>query len=120
MSEADLKRTCEDYLQLLQNGGKLIFLRLNSGNLVVSNPDGSYRRRIRGCPSGTADYIIIRSCLGESCILRIVDFIELKSVKGRQSPDQLAFEDLVTKQGCGYHIVRTLEELQLIITISQA
>ena len=47
MSEADLKRTVEDYLQIGQNQGKWIFLRLNAGDFIEVR--GNTRRRIKGC-----------------------------------------------------------------------
>ena len=117
ISEGDLKSAVRDYLQILQNQGKLIFLQLNAGDFIEVR--GNTRRRVRGCPAGTADYIVIRSCRsrfqGDSCILRLVDFIETKSRKGRQTPEQKEFQRLVGAQGCGYHLVRSLEELIAII-----
>ena len=119
LSEGDLKSVVQDYLQVQQNQGKLIFLQLFSGNLIFTNSDDSYRRRVRGCAAGTADYIVTRSA-GDSpaCIQRLVDFIELKSARGRQTPEQKEFQRLVEAQGCGYHIIKSLEELQKIIPLT--
>ena len=116
MSEADLKRTVADYLNVLQNQGKLMFLRLNAGSFILTDKDGNFRRRVQGVKAGTADFIVIRSCFEKSCIQRIVDFIELKSERGKQTKEQKEFQELAENNGCGYYIIRTLEELQLIIS----
>ena len=118
--EGDIKRTVADYLEIGQAQGRWVFLRLNSGNLIVSNPDGSYRRRIRGCPSGTADFIVIRLVIlhGTLAYMKpelVVDFIETKSTRGRQTKEQKRFEEEVIKQGCGYHLIRGLDELTAIL-----
>ena len=39
-------------------------------------------------------------------------FIELKTSKGRQSPDQKLFENRIKDEGCEYHVVRNIKQLQ--------
>jgi hypothetical protein len=113
LREADIKRAVEDYLQYGQNQGKWVFLRLNSGEFIEVR--GKTRRRIKGCPKGTADFLVITK--GEICLLPkcCCIFIEVKSSTGRQSPEQKNFEYLVEVQGAEYYIVRSVEELQKIL-----
>ena len=114
LKESELKQACEDYLQIQQNAGKLLYLRLNSGNLVVTNPDGSYRRRIRGCPKGTSDYIVIEAYDPDkpSCL---VYFLELKSSKGKTTEAQDKFAELVREQGAEYFVIRSIERLTEVL-----
>ncbi len=60
-SEAQLKKTVEDYLQYGANQGQWVFLRLNSGDFIETR--GETRRRIKGCPKGTADFLVIQAAL---------------------------------------------------------
>ena len=59
MLEKDLKRTVEDYLQYQQNQGKLVYLRLNAGDFIEVR--GETRRRVKGCPKGTADFLVLQN-----------------------------------------------------------
>jgi len=101
MREADLKRTCEDYLQIQQNLGGLMFLRLNSGDAFREY--GGRKYRIKLCPEGTADFYVLKKS-------RSI-FIELKGDKGKQSDEQTAFEQAVRRQGADYFVVRDTEDL---------
>ena len=125
ISEAQLKASISDYLQFLQNLGRLIFLRLNAGSFILTDKDGNFRRRVQGAKAGTADYIVILKVLIPAYpthvaveALRVI-FLELKSTKGRQTPEQKEFQEMVEAQGCGYRIIRSLEELQEIIPITE-
>ena len=112
MNEGDLKRTVEDYLQIKQNQGELMFLRLNSGMFFLPSGGGKYRA-VKGCPRGTADLMVIEpSAHGQICQ---VIFLELKSKYGKQTKEQKEFEKMVWDIGCWYWIIRDLEELMPLI-----
>ena len=57
LSEAELKQSVTDYLEILQAQGHLLFLRLNAGDFIELR--GNSRRRIKGCPKGTADLLVL-------------------------------------------------------------
>lgn len=95
MKESELKQTCESFLGALQNMGRLIYLRLNSGNLLLDYK--GKKRMIRCCPTGTSDNIVI---LPSKCI-----FVEYKGDKGKQSREQKTFEKMVEEQGHQYWLV---------------
>ena len=120
MKEADLKRTCEEFLQIYQSQGKLVFLRLNAGAFITQSGHWA-----KGCQKGTADLLVL---MGESCPITFQDkpmnlfisrmiFIELKSDKGRQSADQKQFQSMVEAQGAEYELIRSLEALQEILEL---
>lgn len=124
ITEADLKRGVEDYLNIGQNQGKWVYLRLNSGDFIEVR--GNTRRRIKGCPKGTADFVVMgKRTFQFSYAIRPaednfttawlpycqVTFLELKSTKGRQTQEQRDFQEMVGKQECQYHIIRSLDEL---------
>ena len=105
MKESELKLQVEQYLEYQMNMGNLLYLRLNSGNFIEVR--GETRRRIKGCPKGTADLVVIKD--GHAI------FLELKSEKGRWSPEQRAFKILAESQGAEYHLIREIEELENIL-----
>jgi len=113
MSESELKRTVEDYLTILQSQGKLFFLRLNSGDFIEVR--GETRRRIKGCPKGTADLMVITNngrFDAPNKFYPVVYFLELKTPKGKVSLEQVEFGKMVEIHGCIYLVIRKLEELQ--------
>ncbi len=110
MYEADLKLAVEDYLTYKQNAGELMFLRLNAGDFIEVR--GSTRRRVKGCPAGTADFEVIKGDIDTMLRPRCkVIFLELKSEKGKTTEAQDEFADLVRKQGANYFVIRDVEEL---------
>lgn len=110
LKEADLKLQVEQYLQFKQNKGELFYLRLNSGQTIITNDEG-IRRRISGCPPGTADFLVL---LGVPIWCWMM-FLELKSEKGKQTDEQKEFEATVKKFGAEYRVIRSLEELEVLV-----
>ncbi len=120
LTEAQVKQGIEEYLGYAQNQGKLWYCRLNAGDFIDTR--GGSRRRIKGAGRGTADFIVIQG--GEVQMFHLIQqtihkrhpvafvtFIECKSSKGKQSPDQLEFEQMITGFNCRYVIVRNVDEL---------
>ena len=112
------------YLDIGQNQGKWVYLRLNSGDFIEVR--GKTRRRIKGCPKGTADFEVLRLATfqfshairpGEDAFTTAwftyckAVFLELKSTKGKQTKEQKDFQGMVEKQECQYFIIRSLDEL---------
>lgn len=93
--ESELKNACETFLGALQNMGRLLYLRLNSGSLIIG--EGKAKRRVCCCPPGTSDNIVVMS--GKTI------FVEYKGDKGKQTREQKAFEKLVEEQGHPYWLV---------------
>ena len=117
--EKDIKRTIEEYLQYKMNAGKLIFFRLNTGNIIIQ---GDKPRRFKGCGiKGASDFLVIgtddypfRAChISDSP--PYIYFVEVKSDTGEQSSEQFAFQETVEKLGCEYILARKLEDVSEII-----
>lgn len=112
MKEGELKLAIEEYLQYGQNQGKWMFLRLNAGDFIEVR--GNTRRRIKGCPKGTADFFVLTSFQCGLWIPRPM-FLELKSHTGKQTKEQKEFQEMVTVHCAGYYIIRSVEELMEIL-----
>lgn len=120
MKEADLKLVVSEYLQYGHNQGRWYADRLNSGEVIVVA--GQSRRRVKLCREGTADFMVIQKAtiVGldriEDCI-RVI-FLELKGNKGKQRPEQGAFQKVVESQGASYFIIRSIEDLENILEVN--
>ena len=113
-TEADLKRTVKDYLTYGENQGKWWFEQLNSGSAFVGTPQ--HPRKIKLCREGTADFIVLKGDIDTMLRPRCrVVFLELKSEKGRWSPEQRAFKIIVENQGASYFIIKSIEQLMEIL-----
>ena len=106
-SEKDVQKSCLDYLQMLRNQGKLLFVRNNSvaGNFM--RPDGS-QGYIRNNMPGSPDLFVF---VNQETI-----HLELKSSTGEQSPEQKEWERVATKLGHKYYVIRSVEELVKILS----
>jgi hypothetical protein len=120
LTEAEVKRGCEDYLEVMRSQGKLWFCRLNAGDFIEVR--GDIRRRIKGAPAGTADLIVIQPGniqifhamqrkIHKEYKLAFVTFVECKSTKGKATKKQNEFEEFVTGLHCRYVVVRSVDEL---------
>lgn len=74
----------------------------NSWNAIIGA-----KKKALGVVKGVADLELI--LFGE------VVFIEIKTLTGAQSPEQLDFEDRVTERGHEYVIIRSVEEFKTFI-----
>lgn len=90
------------YLQYMENQGKLVFIRNNTG--AVKTDSGRF---LRFGKAGSSDIIIFTD--------HRALFVEVKNEKGRQSENQKAFQHSVEDQGFQYIIVRSVSELEKIL-----
>ena len=129
MKEADLKLAVSDYLKYGTNQGRWYASRLNSGIAYIKRGDKYYA--ITLCEEGTADFMVImgnREMVWKQLEYRKCDysyqnlgrrskviFLELKGDKGKQRPEQGAFQKLVEAQGAEYAVIRSIEELENVL-----
>jgi len=125
VSEADVKKGVEDYLTIQQNLGNLMYLRLNSGELIALA--GETRRRIKLCSPGTYDFVIFQptnhtlyyqtALVGgcEPVKACRVTFIETKSSKGKTTEAQDRFAEEARKMNCRCFVVRDADQLKEIL-----
>jgi len=114
LTESQIMRAVNDYLECGMNQGKWYFDRLNSGEFIEVR--GGSRRRVKGCREGTSDFFVLTKTQSQSWIPRII-FIEVKSERGRMHPEQWAFAKLVAEQLAEYYVVRSIEELKDILRL---
>lgn len=108
MKESEIQSEIINYLQILENQGKLFFHRMNNIPAVNKiNGVIKFRRLPTGAKRGVPDIIVIKNgkFIG----------IEVKTTTGTQSTYQKEVEKNIKKHGAEYYIVRSLEELKKIL-----
>ena len=116
MKEIQIQKAIKDYLQILENQGKLMFLRNQAGGYATK--EGHY---IKMGKKGSPDLLVWKPSVEwddlayeEVNIVRAIA-LEVKAEKGKQSPAQKEWQDKFEKFGGEYYIVRSVEEVMNII-----
>ena len=86
---------------------------------IFAIPNGGRRGKLEasimkgeGVLAGVADVFIMRPRNGQHGI-----FIEFKTDKGRQTPEQKAFEEQCERLGYEYHVVRSFDTFRTLIEL---
>lgn len=101
--EADLQRAVVTALRFALP--RTAIIQHCANEVTEAGPRGARRQAIlvgMGVHPGFADLMVL-------CDGRVL-FLELKSLKGKLSPDQEAFRDAVLAQGHGWALVRALDD----------
>ena len=101
--EADLQRSVVTALKFALP--KTAIIHHCANEVTEPGPRGAKRQAIlvgMGVHPGFADLMVL-------CGSRVL-FLELKSLKGRLSPNQEAFRDAVLAQGFGWALVRSVDD----------
>ena len=101
--EADLQRSVVTALKFALP--KTAIIHHCANEVTEPGPRGAKRQAIlvgMGVHPGFADLMVL-------CASRVL-FLELKSLKGRLSPNQEAFRDAVLAQGFGWALVRSVDD----------
>jgi len=120
LSENEIQRAIKDYLQILENQGKLMFIRNNSGAMPVKGQNGKIRY-IKFGKKGSADILVWKpSAEWDDLAYREVNVVraialEIKSSTGKISPAQKEWQEKFEKLGGEYYIVRSVEEVVEIV-----
>jgi hypothetical protein len=122
ITESDIIRAVNDYLQIQRNKKKLMFIRNNSGAIPIV--DGKNKRRyIRFGDKGSPDFLVWLPYNNEMecgfipmCKWMRGLALEAKSDIGKQSIDQIEWQADFEKLGGEYYIIRSIEELIKIIS----
>lgn len=93
-------------LQVLENQGIVYFARTNSFSGLVTRYNGS-QGYVKNSKRGMPDIVF--------CMHGKYVGIELKSPKGRQSPEQKLAELHITKVGGIYAVIKTSEEFEEVL-----
>jgi hypothetical protein len=104
--EASLQRSVIDWLTRLGKRGLIWF---HPANERQCSPRAGAYLKLLGVKAGVPDLCLVRP--GGS-----VAFLELKSRDGRQSPEQIAFQQLCETNGAPYAIARSIDEAVSTLT----
>jgi hypothetical protein len=108
MTEASLQSSCVKWYDLQYATERLrLFSIPNEGQ---RNPVNGARMKAMGRRKGAPDLVFMTDN-GQ------VAFIEFKTEKGRQSPEQKAFQEQAERQHIEYHVVRTFDEFRDLIVL---
>lgn len=107
MLESQLQRSVIQYLEVLENQHRLVFIRNNSFQGIIQRRNGS-QGYIKNAHKGSADIIL---CVPGGNYVAL----EIKSDKGKQSEYQSSWQKRLNAVGGMYHIIRSLEDLDVIL-----
>jgi hypothetical protein len=99
MKESQIQKAVEQYLTLLENSGKLVFIKNNSGAFI--NPKGNFYKMGK---SGSPDFLLFLK-YGD-CL-----HLEIKNETYKQTPNQIDYQKKVEKLGHTYIIMRAVDDL---------
>lgn len=99
MRESAVQKAIEQYLQLMENQSKLVYIKNNSGSFV--NKNGNFYRMGR---PGSSDFIVAISN-------GITLWLEVKLPTTKQNENQILFEQKVKNLGHKYYVVRSVDEV---------
>jgi len=102
IKESLIQSAIEQYLRLMENMGQLVFVKQNSGATKIGD------RFIRYGKAGAPDFMVYLS--GGVCV-----HLEVKNEKGKQNPNQLEYQAKVEKLGHRYCLVRSVDEVEILI-----
>ena len=103
--ESDIQNAICDYLAMK----KTFFWRQNTAPTIQRHADGGFHFRAMGkyALKGIPDIIVITD--GGYAV-----FLEVKTTKGRQSPEQLEFARRVKEKGGELYVVRSIDDVKNI------
>jgi len=107
-TEADVLRACLDYLALDPNRIGYVFWRQNTAPTYEPTRQ-QYRAMPKYARKGVPDIIVLLPPHG-----RFLG-IEVKGPQGRQSPEQKGFQFDIERAGGLYWIVRSVDDLELLM-----
>lgn len=108
MTETQIQSSIIDYLQVLENQGKLFVQRVNN-TAIFDSANKRWRSLAKGTKKGFPDILILKDgkCIG----------LEIKTNVGKQSKEQKEMERLMKEHGADYYVVRSLDEVVEIVGV---
>jgi len=114
MKEIQIQKAIKDYLQILENQGKLMFLRNQAGGYATK--EGHY---IKMGKKGSPDLLVWKRryfCTGDDGFDYVEAIaLEVKSPKGKQSQSQIEWQKKFEKIGGKYYIIRSVDDVMEIL-----
>jgi len=100
--ESEIKKNICDYLQILENQGKIYFTRNNSFQGKIKRVNGS-EGYIKNNKLGTPDFLI--------CYQGKYIGLEVKTESGKQSAEQKKAQKAIERAGGIYYIVKNVNDV---------
>lgn len=105
MKESQIVTAITQYLSLLENQNKLLFIRNNSG--AMYNSRGGFYKFGR---TGSPDFLIFLRDYSNTNNGRCLH-LEIKTNKGKLSPGQLEYQAKILMLGHHYEVAHSLDEV---------
>lgn len=106
-TETQIQSSIINYLEILENMGKLTFQRVN--NTPIFDPGKQrFRSMAKGTKKGFPDILVLMNG-------RTIGF-EVKTATGKQSKEQKNIENKFKQHGQEYFVVRSLDEVTKILS----
>ena len=102
MKEILIQRAILNYLQILENRGKVYCFRAGAG-MIPTKAGGMFKTGRAGCPD-------IVCCVDGKFV-----GLEVKNEKGKMSDKQKEAKELIEKVGGSYYVVRSINDVSKII-----
>ncbi|RJQ67350.1 MAG: VRR-NUC domain-containing protein [Desulfobacteraceae bacterium] len=99
MKESGIQTAIEQYLNYLENQGRLVYIKNNSGALKTND------RFIRFGKKGSPDFFVFLH--NGRCI-----HLEVKNEKGKQNDNQKAYQSKIEKLDHTYLIARSIDDVE--------
>lgn len=101
--ESSIQTAIEKYLQLLENTGRIVYVKNNSGAFM--SPRGHF---FRFGKAGSPDFFVFAK--NGSCF-----HLEVKNEKGKQSDLQKEYQARIEKLNHKYFVVRDITDVETIL-----
>lgn len=108
--ERAIQKACIQYLLILENQGKLWFVRCGSG--AIKTKEGRY---FKSGKKGAPDIICCIPNHDKNNWCGLLVGIEIKSKNGNITEEQMITGELIESLGGKYEVVRSLDELIIVL-----
>jgi hypothetical protein len=112
--EKHIQSAIEEFLQLQENLGHLVYQKNNTGAVRVERP-GAKSSFVRFGKAGSPDFLVWRKIeLGGHVTCQTL-FIEVKTDVGQLSDDQNKYRGMIERLGGNYYVVRSFDEVKRLL-----
>lgn len=113
--EKHIQSAIEEFLQLQENLGRLVYQKNNTGAVRINRP-GAKSSFMRFGKKGSPDFLVWRKSdeFFDGDYLETL-FIEVKTDVGTLSEGQQEFKSMVEKLGGHYYVVRSFDDVKNLL-----
>lgn len=108
--EKKIQRAIENYLKTRQDSGEILYIKNSVATRFIEQADIYARIQFK---MGSPDLLIFTKDTNKDCLRTIG--LEVKTETGKQSPEQIGWQERFEKLGGEYHIVRNIDDVIKII-----